>query len=89
MTKEMKIEGMMCERCAARVKKALAENGITTRAAVVRKLAVYGVELDEAANGCRGKQIVISKPGSKVTVVVTPTNEELMIARETVALTAK
>ncbi len=67
----------------------IGENGITTRAAVVRKLAVYGVELDEAANGCRGKQVVISKPGSKVTVLVTPTNEELMIARETVALTAK
>ena len=39
--------------------------------------------------GCRGKQVVFSKPDSKFKLVVTPTNEELMIAMETVKLTAK
>ena len=65
----------------------IGENGIATRKLITKRLALYGVELDEEANNCRGKQVVISKPGSKVTVVVTPTNEELMIARETVAIT--
>jgi len=64
----------------------IGENGIQTRREVVKRLALFGCELDEEANNSRGRQIVISKPGSKVTALVTPTNEELMIAMETVAL---
>ena len=41
------------------------------------------------ANGVRGEEIVISTPDSKVNVYVVPTNEELAIARETVALVQK
>ena len=54
---------------------------------MVEALGIYGVELDAKANDCRGKQVKISTDASKVKVVVTPTNEELMIAMETVALT--
>ena len=67
----------------------IGENGISTRANVMEYLKLYGCELDAEANNCRGKQVIISKPGSKVTVCVTPTNEELMIAMETVALVPK
>ncbi len=42
--------------------------------------------MDAEANSKRGDDIVISTPDSKVTVCVIPTNEELAIARETVAL---
>ena len=65
----------------------IGENGIATRAKVVEALGIYGVKLDAKAHDCRGKQVVISTDDSKVKVVVTPTNEELMIAMETVALT--
>ena len=42
--------------------------------------------LDEEANKTRGEEVMISTPDSKVNVYVIPTNEELAIARETVAL---
>ncbi len=67
----------------------IGENGIDTRRAVAQKLAVLGATFDAEANNCRGKQVVFSTPESKFKLVVTPTNEELMIAMETVALTAK
>ena len=44
------------------------------------------ITLDKEANGVRGEEIVISTPDSKVKVAVIPTNEELAICRETVAL---
>ena len=46
-------------------------------------LAHMGIVLDENKNdGCRGDETVISAPGSRVTVVVIPANEELVLARE-------
>lgn len=60
------------------------ENQTGLRADVCRPLAFMGVEIDETVNaGVRGKEAVISTPGSKVTVAVIPTDEELMIARDT------
>ena len=56
------------------------------RADVIKYLGYLGIELDEEANAKRGEEIRISTPDSKVTVMVIPTNEELAIARETVAL---
>ena len=67
----------------------IGENGISTREKVMDYLSLYGCELDREANNCRGRQVVISKPGSKMTVLVTPTNEELMIAMETVSLVGR
>ena len=45
-----------------------------------------GVKIDEAANSKRGEDIMISTPDSKVKVFVIPTNEELVIARDTKAI---
>ena len=49
-------------------------------------LAFLGVKLDESKNDLRGEEVVISTDDSKIKVLVVPTNEELAIARETVAL---
>ena len=65
----------------------IGENGIATRLEIMEHLKTFGCEADVAANNCRGKQVVITTKASKVLCVVTPTNEELMIAKETVALT--
>ena len=54
------------------------------RAKVCSKLTFLGVKLDPEANECGQGERIISTPDSKVAVVVVPTNEELMIARETV-----
>jgi len=63
------------------------ENNISVREAVAEYLGYLGVELDADKNSVRGEEIIISKEGSKVTLLVIPTNEELAIARETVRLT--
>ncbi len=59
------------------------ENQINIRKGICEKLAFMGVELDLQANKIRGEETVISTPSSKVKVYVIPTNEELMIAKET------
>ena len=59
------------------------ENQINIRKGICKQLAFMGVELDEEANNIRGEEKVISKSNSKVKVYVIPTNEELMIAKET------
>ena len=67
----------------------IGENDGKVRAAVVKNLGYLGVELDEEANKKRGEEVVISTPDSKVKVAVIPTNEELAICRDTVALVTK
>lgn len=64
----------------------LGENGKSMRKAVCEHLTYLGIKIDDEANSVRGKDIVISTPDSKVQVMVIPTNEELAIARETLAL---
>ncbi|MEZ3433047.1 MAG: acetate kinase [Lachnospiraceae bacterium] len=64
----------------------IGENSGTVRSAVAKYLGYLGIEINEEANGKRGEEIQISTPDSKVKVMVIPTNEELAIARETVAL---
>ena len=59
------------------------ENSIHTRKEVVNGLSVLGVKLDEEANDCRGKVQKISTDDSSIPVYVIPTDEELMIARDT------
>jgi len=67
----------------------IGENGPRLRAAVCEYLTFLGVELDLEANKAKGQEIVISKPTSKVKVAVVPTNEELVIARDTMELVTK
>ena len=63
------------------------ENSVPIRENVCKSLGYLGVELDPDANEkFRGEQGEITKPGCKVRVFVIPTNEELAIARETLAL---
>ena len=59
------------------------ENQINIRKGICEKLEFMGVEIDENLNNMRGEEKEISKPTSKVKVFVVPTNEELMIAKET------
>ena len=61
----------------------IGENHINIRKGICEKLTFMGVDVDADANNMRGEEKVISKPDSKVKVYVIPTNEELMIAKET------
>ena len=63
----------------------IGENCALVRTKVCSYLGYLGITIDEEANGKRGEEIIISTPDSKVKVLVVPTNEELAIARETVA----
>ena len=59
------------------------ENQILIRKGICEQLTFMGVEIDEDLNNMRGEEKLISKADSKVKVYVIPTNEELMIAKET------
>ncbi len=65
------------------------ENGIEVRKQICDSLSFLGVKIDEEKNNCRGKEVEISTPDSKVKVFVVPTNEELMIARDTMEIVSK
>ena len=69
----------------------IGENAAELREQIVKRLGALGVKLDKKANKAMfgGKSGVISTADSKIPVVVIPTNEELMIARETVQVLAK
>ena len=62
------------------------ENDGGIRAAVCEYLGFLGVKIDPALNAKRGEEMMISTPDSKVQVWVVPTNEELMIAKDTAEL---
>lgn len=62
------------------------ENDVNAREKILSGLTYLGIEVDHEANKRRGENTMISTPASKVKVAVIPTNEELAIARETVAL---
>ena len=62
------------------------ENQVGMRKEVCKGLEFLGVEFDDERNNTRGKEAVISAEGSKVTVCVIPTDEELMIATDTMNL---
>lgn len=66
----------------------IGENSALVRKIICERLSYLGIELNEEANNKRGDTIEISKAGSKVRVFVVPTNEELVIAQDTVRLTA-
>ena len=59
------------------------ENSADTRKGITEYFGYLGVEIDDEANKKRGEDIMISTPDSKVKVFVIPTNEELVIARDT------
>lgn len=62
------------------------ENDVAVRAEICKYFGYLGATLDPEKNNVHGEEQIISTPDSKVTLLVVPTNEELMIARDTVAL---
>ncbi len=64
----------------------IGENDGQMREDICQYLGFLGIEIDKEKNAIRGEEVIISTPDSKVNVLVVPTNEELAIARETVAL---
>ena len=65
------------------------ENDKDCRKRICAYLGYLGVKIDDERNNIRGEERVISTDDSKVKVMLIPTNEELAIARETLALTTK
>lgn len=61
----------------------IGENGIYSREEICKEMEFMGIEIDSKKNNARGKEIVVNKDSSKVKVVVVPTNEELVIAIDT------
>ncbi|MEG1501894.1 MAG: acetate kinase [Synergistaceae bacterium] len=61
----------------------IGENGIAFREEICNGLSYFGIKIDSEKNNCRGKEVIISTPDSRVTVMVVPTEEEMMIARDT------
>ena len=64
----------------------IGENDAIIRKEVCDSLAYLGISIDDEANKVRGERRMISTPDSKVKVMIMPTDEELAIARETLAL---
>lgn len=62
------------------------ENNAKARKLITEYFKFLGVEIDDEKNKIRGEEVIISKEGSPVTVMIVPTNEELAICEETVAL---
>ncbi len=67
----------------------IGENAIEVRKGVMSYLGFLGVEIDEAQCQITGEEVCVTTPASKVKVYIIPTNEELAIARETLALVKK
>ncbi|HHX23662.1 MAG TPA: acetate kinase [Thermoanaerobacterales bacterium] len=64
----------------------IGENSVTMRQMICNDMEYFGLKIDEQKNNVRGKQANISTEDSKTKVLVIPTNEELMIALDTVSL---
>jgi len=62
------------------------ENAIFTRQLIAKRLHALGVEIDEERNQVRGEERLISTDNSKIKLYLLPTNEEVMIARDTLRL---
>lgn len=64
----------------------LGENSIAAREIICSGMEAMGISVDKEANNVRGKEKIVSTADSKIKVLVIPTNEELMIARDTLQL---
>ena len=64
----------------------IGENNPHYRTRVAEKLAFLGTKVDEEKNQVRGEEVDISTPDSKLKLLVIPTNEEWMIAKDTYEL---
>jgi len=64
----------------------IGENGIAIREAICRNLQWAGIDLDSQKNNVRGREEKISRVESGAEIWIVPTNEELIVARQTVAV---
>lgn len=67
----------------------IGENSPRCRSEVIKRIKVLGIDVDEEANNVRGKKALISTKDSKIKAFLIPTNEELVIARDTLRLISK
>jgi acetate kinase len=67
----------------------IGENGYDIRETICRDMDWLGIKMDKEKNKVRGKQADVSAADSKIKILVIPTNEELVIARDTLALAHK
>ncbi len=80
---------MMCQIDALVFTAGIGENSISVREKICDGLECIGIEIDKELNNIRGKEAIVSKDTSPVTILVIPTNEELMIARDTLEIINK
>jgi len=64
----------------------IGENSPNLRKNVCKALSFFGIKIDEVKNDVKGKEAIISTDDSNIKVLIVPTNEELMIARDTVEI---
>ena len=64
----------------------IGENAIGMRAKICSNMENLGIKLDPERNNVRGEETIISAADSKIKILLIPTNEELMIARDTVSV---
>ncbi|MCK5732215.1 MAG: acetate kinase [Tenericutes bacterium] len=64
----------------------IGENAKSTRSNIINRVSILGAKIDEERNDCRGVERLISTDDSKLKVYLIPTNEEVMIARDTLSL---
>lgn len=67
----------------------IGENSATMRADICKDLEHIGIKIDPERNNVRGKEALISSDDSKIKVYVIPTDEEVMIARDTMEIITK
>ena len=67
----------------------IGENSIGLREKICEGLGFLGIEIDSEKNNVRGKETIAQKDGARVKILIVPTNEELMIARDAVSLSKK
>ena len=65
------------------------ENDIGMRDIICNDLGNLGIKLDVVKNKVRGQEAIISRDDSRVKIILVPTNEELMIARDTYEIVTK
>lgn len=65
----------------------IGENSASMRKQIIDGLKIFGIEIDEEKNNIRGEETIVSTENSTAKVIIIPTNEELMIARDTYELT--
>ncbi|QQY80767.1 acetate kinase [Keratinibaculum paraultunense] len=80
---------MMCHVDALVFTAGIGENSVFVRKKICDGLECIGIEIDEELNDIRGKEAIVSKDTSPVAILVIPTNEELMIARDTLEIINK